>query len=249
MIKRLSCIALSIIWIFVGCLTVQAVTATAILTPSSSTVKAGDIFTVTLSVNCADGINGATGITYNYDTSVLQLLDSGVNDTNFMNIGTTTTIDLISNSSTKITKSNIYVFNFKVKEDATVGKKATISINAFSVDSDIQGDSETTVEANSVTVKVASNESNERPKDNEGLGTKNSTTPSQTEVSSLEDKDAVTSTDDKKNISTTKSNTQNTALSNKELPKTGLIKGIGCLIVLIIAISVFYYIKCKKIDI
>lgn len=252
MVKKLSCIVLSIILVFASCLTVQAATATAILTPSSSTVKPGDTFTVTLSINCADGINGATGITYSYDTSILELVSSGVNDTNFMNIGDTTKIDLLSNSSTKITTSNIYVFNFKVKEGATAGKTATISTSTFSVDSDAASNSEATIEAKSTTITVASSGSNGETTGSEGTGTENPTKPSQTETPASEDKKEETpSTNEKTSTSPTKSNTQNTSstISNKALPKTGLITGIGITIVLAIGIAVFCYIRYKRINI
>lgn len=261
MIKRISCFLLGVVLIFVWCLNVYAVTATADLISNNSTVKAGDIFTVTLSINCVDGINGATGITYNYDANVLELVNSGVNDTNFMNIGNTSTIDLISNSSTKITTSNIYKFTFKVKEDATPGATTQITMNNFSIDSDAQTDSESTIGAKSITITVASNESSEQKngdKEKENGETPNtedkqSETPTvskedskTTEVKTSEEEPEITEI---KTSEETKKQNETSTFSNKKLPKTGSIRGIGYLIGLIIVIVLYSFIKYRRINI
>lgn len=257
MIKRISCFLLGVVLIFVWCLNVYAVTATADLISNNSAVKAGDIFTVTLSINCADGINGATGITYNYDTNVLELVNSGVNDTNFMNIGNTTTIDLISNSSTKITTSNIYKFTFKVKEDATPGATTQITMNNFSIDSDAQTESESIIGAKSITITVLSNESSEPQHGDKEKENVEPSMPEQTETPNAEDKksekptssEGETKTTEIKTSEETKNQNEKSSLSNKKLPKTGLTKAIGYLIGLIVVIFLYSFIKYIRINI
>lgn len=56
--KTLFIIGIILAIVIVNITAVYASTATASLTPSSASVKKGDTFTVTLSVNCEDGING-----------------------------------------------------------------------------------------------------------------------------------------------------------------------------------------------
>ena len=66
--KRILGFILGIIIILTWTNIVQAATATASFVSSKEEVKQGESFTVTLSINCSDGINGVTGIKYNYDS-------------------------------------------------------------------------------------------------------------------------------------------------------------------------------------
>ena len=217
MIKKISCIFLIIIFIIINCLTVQAASATADLNLSNDKVKAGDTFTITLKINCADGINGVTGIKYSYDNKVLELISSGVNDTNFVNIGNNTNIDLICNSNSKITTSNIYTFKFKVKDNLKDVNKTEFSISGFSIDSDAQNNSEVTIDAKEVTIRITSNEGTQENKTDEKTEETNTVTPS--DNTTTEDKKGQNS--NKISNLTTNSNTEktNTIKTIKELPK------------------------------
>lgn len=260
MIKKTSCIFFSIILIFANCMIVKASTATVSLKPSSTSVKSGDTFSVTLSVSCDDGINGITGITYSYDKNILELVSSSVKDSNFINIGSNEKMDLISNSTNKITASDVYVFNFKVKDSVAAGTNVKISTGKISVDSDVAKDSETIVGEQSTTIKIASNSSNEEQKkdeeqkENEGTKTENPTNSQNkpiSEKSTIDDKTGESKSDVSKTPVTSKASTKNesTTKSAKKLPKAGLVKGLGIAIVLLIAIVIICYNRYKYINI
>lgn len=154
MLKKFYCIILSIILILSLYLPVYAASATASLDANTSSLKVGDTFTVTLSLKCSEGINGITGLKYNYDSNILELVNSKIKDSNYIDMGTDNTLDLICNSVDTITSSEIYEFTFKVKSDAKADSKAEISISSFTFDSDEATNSEVTMDARKVEVSV-----------------------------------------------------------------------------------------------
>ena len=151
--NRILSFILGIVMILTWTNIVQAATATASFVPSKGEVKPGETFTVLLTVNCQDGINGVTGLKYNYDSTVLDLVNTTVKDSNFTNLGTSTELDLISGSTSKITSSNIFELEFKVKETAKAGT-TEIKIEPFEVDSDAETNSEASIGEKKATVTI-----------------------------------------------------------------------------------------------
>ena len=133
---------------------VNASTGTVNLVANKS-VKPGETFTVTLSVSCEDGINGVD-TKYNYDHDKLELVSANVANNNWANLGTDNSITVISNSSSKITSSDIYVLTFKVKDNATSGI-AKVSVSDIMIDSDLAENSSFSVKAKSLDINIITN--------------------------------------------------------------------------------------------
>lgn len=159
--KRLITIAIILIMVIVNAAVVQADTLPTVTIKTSSTeVKPGETLTVTLSVKCDNGINGFDA-TYSYDDSILELQSGAVTDTTkWSSLGSGNSITIICNSSEKITNSDIYVLTFKVKENATIGSKATINFENITVDMDVATNSNVTIDGQTATIKIAQTTNN-----------------------------------------------------------------------------------------
>lgn len=141
---------------------VNASTGTVNLTANKS-VKPGETFTVTLSVSCEDGINGVN-TTYNYDHNKLELVSANVANSNWASLGTDNSITVISNSSSKVTSSDVYVLTFKVKDNATGTIK--VETSDIMIDSDLAENSSFNVKAKSIDINIITN--NNPGDDNQG---------------------------------------------------------------------------------
>lgn len=136
--------------------------ATVTLKTSSSTIKAGEEFTVTMSVTCEDGINGID-TKYKYDTNKLEFVNDEIKDSKTMiNLGQGSgdSITIINNAESSTKNVNI-VLTFKVKEGAKPGEKATITTEDILVDSNAETNSECTIKAQSVSITVGDETSGE----------------------------------------------------------------------------------------
>lgn len=157
MLKKFYFIILTIFMIFILCLHVYAVSATSNLIINNQTIKLGETFTIVLSVHCSEGINGIADLTYDYDSNVLELVNSNVKDSNFINLSSdNTTIDLLCNSENKITSSDIYELTFKVKNNAKTNSKSIISISNFIIDSTEDTNSETDIDEQKIELTINS---------------------------------------------------------------------------------------------
>ena len=126
-------------------------------------IKIGETFTVTLSANCNDGINGID-TTYSYDENKLELVSAEVADSkNWANLGTDNQITVICNSTETITEADIYILTFKVKENVIAGDTAIISTTEILLDSDAETNSEIMIDAKELSITVASEEEENPP--------------------------------------------------------------------------------------
>ncbi|MBR3162524.1 MAG: hypothetical protein IKF17_00265 [Clostridia bacterium] len=157
--KKIISLFLVIALVLLGIGNVQAANTTASLRASSTTVKPGDTFTVTLSATCDDGINGID-TTITYDTQKLDFVSGSVPNSNWASLGTNQDISVICNSTEKITNADIYVLTFKVKETATIGTTATISTGDITLDSDAASNSLVTIEEKNTTITIANSTDN-----------------------------------------------------------------------------------------
>ncbi len=129
-------------------------TANVTLETSKDKVKKGETFTVIISVSSEDGINGITG-EYTYDMKNLELVNAGLIDaTQWANLGVDNQITVLCNSTSKITDSDVYMITFKVKDTATIGAIANISVNNILIDTDAETNSQQTIESISTQVEV-----------------------------------------------------------------------------------------------
>ena len=142
---------------------VNASTGTVNLIANNKTVKPGETFTVTVSVSCVDGINTS----YNYDQDKLEFVSAKVSNDNWANLGTNNSITVISNSTSKITSSDIYVLTFKVKDNATAGI-AKVGTSDIMIDSDLAENSSFNVSAKSIDINIITdnNQGDNNPGDN-----------------------------------------------------------------------------------
>ena len=129
--------------------------------PSTTEVKKGDTFTVTLSATSEDGINGID-TKYTYDSEKLELVNEKVVDTsNWSNMGTSPDITIICNSTQSIKNADIYILTFKVKDNVTSGSSIKVETTKILLDTDAQTDSEVEIPSKKIEITVK-----EVPKDN-----------------------------------------------------------------------------------
>lgn len=154
MSKKLCYILLSIILILGLYIPTYASNASADLIINNSSIKVGETFSVVLSVKCSNGINGIADLTSNYDSNVVELVNSKVKDSNYINLGTDNVIDLLCNSKETITSSDILEFTFKVKDNAKLDSKSIITISNFIIDSDETEDSVSDIDAQKLEISI-----------------------------------------------------------------------------------------------
>ena len=252
MYRKIAILFISIVIVLASFTVVQAASATATLTPSSTTVKPGDTFSVTLSLNCADGINGATGITFNYDKNILELTSSNIKDSNFINLGTSDDIDLMCNSEENITSANVYVWNFKVKDTATIGTNTTFSVGDIAVDSFAENNSETIATGKSITVTIEDNSNSEETGNNsnptqgnvEENGEEAKAEEPEKSTDLFEDAETLPEQETEKTSETSGKTTSSNA---KTLPKAGMETWIGISAIVLAVIGIVSYIRYKTI--
>lgn len=227
--KRLVTVMIAIMLIISSFTISNASDASAALVTAKTKLKAGEMFKVEFSVSCDEGINGVE-VKFDYDNTILELQSAQIKDTtNWSNLGGQTDITVICNSSETIKSATIYELIFKIKDDAEVGKTATISTGTISVDSDAQTNSGKTVGAKSLTVEVVTEESNsgsgqnnneEQPGENNQEENKPEENVSKLpEKSNIEKgkQEVATKNVETQKITTKKDNTT----SDKTMPKTG----------------------------
>lgn len=161
--------------------TVHAATGSAELTASKTSVKAGETFTVTLSLKCEDGLNGVD-TSYSYNQEKLELVSANVANSNWASMGVDQNIQLICNNQSTIKSDDVYVLTFKVKDNVAAGTKIEISTSEIKVDSDVSA-SNFIEAAKTVEITVPSEGSNEgnnggttTPGGNTGITTPGSST-------------------------------------------------------------------------
>ena len=213
--KKIAILTMVLLYIIFCRIPIFAVTATANLNPSKLKVKPGETFTVTLSVTCQDGINGVTGITYNYDNDKLDLV-SEKNGNNFFSLMNGNSIDIMSNSTEKIVKADVYLLEFKAKKTITSQTTVNISVDDLWVDSDIATDSGTTVKGINTTVTI-------KPEENSNNNTQENTnnTPdntNNTQENTNNTQENTNNTPD--NTNNTQENTNNTPENTNNTPES-----------------------------
>lgn len=139
--KQIKILMLAVMLIVACALPVNAANATASLNASKTELYPGDTFTVTLNVACEEGINGLS-TTVSYDETKLELQKAEVIDTTkWFNLGENLSFDIIHYSSGTEKNADILKLTFKVKNTATEGTKAKITISDIKLDSDAPSNS------------------------------------------------------------------------------------------------------------
>ena len=145
---------------------VSAATGTVEFKSNTDEVNKGEEFTVTLSANSEDGINGVS-TTYSYDTEKLELVSEGLADSaKWTNMETSPNIFVICNSSQSIKSADLYTIKFKVKDNVSAGDKINIQTTEILLDTDAQQtDSSITIPSKKIEITVK-DYSNENPGNN-----------------------------------------------------------------------------------
>lgn len=133
--KKMEILIITLIFMIMGTLTINAADATANLNLDKAQIYRGDTFSVTLNVACEEGINGLQA-KFSYDENRLELTESTIIDTSkWVNLGESPNFEVIHNSSETETSADIVKLTFKVKDNAEFGT-AKITASDIVVDSD-----------------------------------------------------------------------------------------------------------------
>ncbi len=273
MIKKIIVSIIMMCVVVLNITSVNAATGSANLVASNTSVKAGETFTVTLSVNCEDGINGID-TTYSYDEDKLELVSANVAGNNWASLGVNGTIQVICNSTEKITSDNVYVLTFKVKDNAQVGSTAKVNTTDIKVDSDITSSS-FTENAKTVNINIISENSNNNENQNDNSDVNNNRGNEQSNIPNNDNNDIQSSNTGINNENQTNNDSENQTLSStnndnkgqvdsavnkkstvvdnstssKVLPKTGKSSKILIMSIMFISIiSIVLYIRIKKVN-
>lgn len=274
MVKKVIAIIMILNIILFSMNMVNAATGNVSLNSSNTSVKPGGTFTVTIAANCDSGINGID-TTYSYDTDKLELVSADVTSNNWVSLGANNAIQVICNTTSKVTSDNIYTLTFKVKDNATAGTTATVKTTDIKVDSDVSSAS-FTVGAKSVTINITSestNGSNESSGSNGSSGTNGSNgsngangssgtngssnngssqNPGSTENPNSAGSTSSGTTNNKSenggaSSGTSVTNKPNNSVSNGILPKTGKSDTLLTVLIILTSVcSVIFYIKTIK---
>lgn len=215
---------------------VYAATGKVTLKSSSSEVKPGDTFTVTISASCDNGINGVD-TKFTYDTDKLEIESSAVADSKFSSLGSDQEITVINNTSDKITSADIWKITFKVKSTVKVGDSAKITMQDGTMDSDDSSNSNITIAGTSLSVKVGSAGNN-----NDNNKEENKIIPSSNE------KQSETSSDSKSSSQTSQVSAaeKDATTSSGKLPQTGATPVMLIIVVAVVILGIIFFIKSKK---
>lgn len=248
--KKLSIIAIIMLLILSICVNVQADSkATITIKISNEKIKIGDTFTVTLSATCDEGINGID-TTYTYDAEKLELVSANVADANkWVSLGTDNSITVISNTTSKITNSEIYVLTFKIKENVKEGDKIEIATTTIMLDSDAATNSQYTIDGGKVEITVASETTGDG-----GQSTTTGDKPIQkdpiTENPKSEEQPSKDNNNQEENTFLVKASsdnaTQEKTKSNQVLPYAGVGISIILAVIVVSVISILIYTQYRK---
>ena len=134
-----------------------AATGTVELKASTTEVKKGDTFTVTISATCEEGIN-AIKTKYSYDTDKLELVDEKLIDTSkWITMGTQPELIILSNSRDSIKSADLYVITFKVKDNVSAGDTVKVETEEIILSANVKEDSTVTVGAKTIEISVKDN--------------------------------------------------------------------------------------------
>ncbi len=269
MVKKIIAVMMILNMILFSLNIVNAATGNADINASNTSVKPGETFTVTISAKCDDGINGID-TTYSYDIDKLELVSANVTNNNWVNMGSDNTIQVICNTTKKVTSDNIYILTFKVKDNVAEETTVKISTSDIKVDSDVSKSS-FTESAKSVNINIVptnSNVQNNNNDENQGTNVPNSNNgqnqsqnPSTQNSSNQnnsngqsqnQNSSTQTSNNQQNKTPNTQSNNSETkvtdkSVSNKSMPKTGKANiTLTILIILFSICSIIAYIKMIK---
>lgn len=241
-----------IIFIILSTTLVQATTKPTIsLKSNSSSVKPGDTFTVTIHGICSEGINGFS-TNYSYDTKNLELVSATVSDSSkFSNLGMQSEIAVISNTTSKITDTNLFILTFKVKDNATLNDKSNIKLSNIVLDSDKQTDSKVNINDQEIFITIEKETKpsidNDKKDDNipNSSNDENDKKQPDTNIKNSEDANNDKSTN-KLVVTSNFNNVKDASKASSKIPYAGSNMTIILVLIAVVAVVVIFYILYRK---
>lgn len=249
--RFLSIIVMIMLVVFAMTVSVNALSFTATMTPSATTVDESTEFTVTIKVSNLDvgtnGINSLKGY-LKYDTEVFDTISEssieGLNSWTAKYDATTGKIELTKNTFVTSTQE-VFQIAFKTKSGVS-GKSGTISYSNI-VASNSESDISATDISTSITVGTASNSEN----------TVQNIAQGNTAVAPIIN--ATTNSNNRNNVVNntnvaTNNTTNNTVsqyvntTSETDMPKTGVDDTLLALVFVAIAVAMIFYVKIEKLN-
>lgn len=249
--RFLSIIVMIMLVVFAMTVSVNALSFTATMTPSATTVDESTEFTVTIKVSNLDvgtnGINSLKGY-LKYDTEVFDTISEssieGLNSWTAKYDATTGKIELTKNTFVTSTQE-VFQIAFKTKSGVS-GKSGTISYSNI-VASNSESDISATDISTSITVGTAS--SSENTVQNISQGNTVVAPVINASTNSNNRNNVVNNT----NVAT--NNTVNNAVSQyvnttseTDMPKTGVDDTLLALVFVAIAVAIVFYVKIEKLN-
>ena len=267
--KILSVILMTTLIVLTLTVSASALSFTATMTPSATTVPESTEFTITVKVSNLDvgtnGINGLTGY-LKYDTDVFETIsESSIEGLNSWTPKFDETTGKISLTKSNFVTSTQEVFQITLKtKDGVSGKSGNVSFANISA-----SNSETSITATdistSITVGTSSN-NNDTSNSTSNItvisaNTSANNTSNNNTLNSVNTISANTASNNIVNNTTNNvtSNTSNNTISsyvntmtnttsNEDMPKTGVNDTILKLMFAVIAIAIVFYIKIEKLN-
>lgn len=236
--------------VFVMTISASALSFTATMVPSSTTVQEATEFTVTVKVSNLDvgtnGINSLTGY-LKYDTDVFETIsESSIEGLNSWSVTYDASTGKIGLTKINFVTSTQDVFQiaFKTKSGVT-GKSGTISytnITASNSESDIPATDIST----SITVGTPDANSSNTTNTITNISVINANTTANVSNNSVSNNTVNNTTNT--NVVSSYVNTSTNTSSNSNMPDTGINDTIFYLILVIVAIAIVFYIKIEKLN-
>lgn len=260
--KVFSIILMITLIVFSMTMAVSALSFTASMTPSNTTVDEATEFTITVKVSNLDvgtnGINSLSGY-LKYDTEVFETISEssieGLNSWTANFDATTGKIALTKNTFVTSTQE-VFQITFKTKSDVT-GKSGTISYSNI-----VASNSESDISATDISTSISVGTASDTNTTNTTNSISNISVISANTVGSTNNTTSNTNVTNNTTNITTNNTTNNTAnnsvssyvntmtntTSETDMPDTGVDDTVLMLIFVAIAVAIVFYIKIEKLN-
>ena len=248
--KIVSIVIMILLIVCLVSVSVDAVSFTATMTPSATTVKEATEFTITVKVSNLDvGTNGINSLKGNlkYDTKIFETISEssieGLNSWSAKFDEASGEISLTKNTFVTSTQE-VFQIIFKTKSGVS-GKSGTISYTNI-----VASNSETSIPATDISTSITvGNETNNNTTNTNSVANKIVTiNPTTNNTANNSVTNNTTNTNNTNNSISSYVNTMTNTQSQDNIPKTGVNDTILAVLFIVIAIAVAFYIKIEKLN-
>lgn len=247
--KIVSIIVMILLIVCLISVSVNAVSFTATMTPSATTVKEATEFTITVKVSNLDvGNNGINSLKGNlkYDTNVFETISEssieGLNSWSAKFDEASGEISLTKNTFVTSTQE-VFQIVFKTKSGVS-GKSGTISYTNI-----VASNSETSIPATDISTAITiGNETNTNTVSNIASISNKTVTINAATANNTVANNATNTNKTANNSISSYVNTMTNTQTQDNIPKTGVNDTILAVLFIVIAIAVVFYIKIEKLN-